>query len=469
MKNNYFLLLLIAFVSTIFLISCNKTSSSTAITPPVVPPVTPPIVTKGKSFYVSANIGVDASSGLSVTTPFKSINRAHNSAVAGDTIFIMDGLYSFSVGSTLNITTSGTADKWITYKAYLNHKPKIFCAGSVWNAITINGSYIVFEGIEVYGNNAGLTYTDALASYNNKLAGGTDNNRYAIYNTNGISIGGPNAESKFPHHITIRNCNVHDFPGGGISSIQADYTIIEGNTVYNNAWYMMYAGSGISIYGPINSDGADINKYKNIVRNNICYGNKTTIPWISIVPARLSDGNGIIIDVNQYPYNQTTVTNKPYTGRTLVENNLSYNNGGSGIHAYKADYVDIINNTSYGNGTVVGYGEIFAGDSKDVKIINNIMYARTGGKCNENTRNTNVVYDFNIYFNGTTAVLGANDKRLNPLFVLLSVDPLTANFSINLASPAADAGTKSIYAAKDIKGVTRPLGVNVDCGAYEVK
>ncbi len=30
--------------------------------------------------------------------------------------------------------------------------------------------------------------------------------------------------------------------------------------------------------------------------------NKTTIPWVGITPARLLDGNGIIVDVNKTPY-----------------------------------------------------------------------------------------------------------------------------------------------------------------------
>lgn len=79
-----------------------------------------------------------------------------------------------------------------------------------------------------------------------------------------------------------------------------------------------------------------------------------------------------------------------------------------------------------------------------------------------------MIYDYNIYFVGATAVKGANDKVLDPQFVNLSAYPTVANFSIRQGSPAIDAGTKSLFSTKDIKGTTRPKGASVDCGAYEV-
>lgn len=366
------------------------------------------------------------------------------------------------LATTIKLDKSGTAGKYITYKAYKDHTPKFSFSGSFWNAVSINGSYIVVEGIEFQGNNQNLTYADALASYNDKVARGNNNNLYTTYNMNGIS--GPAAESKFPHHIVIRNCKIHDFPGG-LSSIQADYNTFEGNTIYNNAWYMMYCGSGISILTPFDSDANT--GYKNIVRNNVCYNNKTTIPWIS--QQKLSDGNGIIIDVNLRPYN-STVTAKPNKGRTLVENNVSFNNGGSGIHAFDAAHIDIINNTVYHNAQImVTYADLFANTCNDVKILNNIIYSKPDGNRNSNNKNTNVTYDYNIYFVGKVAVKGPNDKVLDPQFVNRTTDPTSANFSVKPGSLAIDAGTQTLFAPKDIKNVARPKGANVDCGAYEVQ
>jgi hypothetical protein len=418
------------------------------------------------SYYVSDPLGSDLNNGLTPTTPFKTLAMAYNNVVAGDTVFIMNGNYSG--GTLLNITKSGTATKNITFKNYPGQSPKLLISGNVYNGIIINGSYIVIDGLEMQGNNANLTYAGALASYNLSKGGTVDPNG-GTYNTNAILIGGSGTSSQFPTHVTVRNCKIHDFPGGGLNSIQADYTTFDNNISYNNAWYMIYGGSGISILTPFNSDAGDTTVYKNFVRNNFCYGNKTQLPVLS--NGNITDGNGIIIDVNQSSYSgQATANGTYYNSRTLVQNNVSFNNGGSGIHAFKASHVDIINNTAYGNGTITGYGNIFAGYvTTDVRIMNNIMYASTGGKCTTNGNNTGVTYDYNIYFNGTVAVMGAHDKLANPLFVNASTDGTQANFSLLSGSPAIDAGTKTIFAPTDILGVTRPKGAGVDCGAYEVQ
>ena len=415
------------------------------------------------NYYVSPS-GNNNSDGTSTNTPFQTLQKGHDVAVGGDTVFVMAGTYSSATTTLLKITQSGSPNAYITYKAYASQKPKIKISGNVWNAVTINGNYIVIDGIELEGNNAGITYDQAFAAYTNYInstAGPLGN-----FNTNGFSIGGPNAETRFPHHVVIRNCIVHDFPGGGISSIQADYTTIENNLVYNNAWYMMYAGSGISILNPFDSD--TVRTYKNIVRNNICHTNKTTIPWVS--GRKLSDGNGIIIDVNQYPYGGAS-GGVQYVGRTLVENNLCVNNGGSGIHSFRANHVDIINNTAYQNATIMtDYGNLFVNDGVDVNVFNNINYAATGKKCNVTTnKNINVNYGYNTYFNGSVAIRGTNDTVIDPKFINPDTNRLLGDFRLQSTSPAINQGSNVAgqYSLKDILGVARPQGIKPDRGAYE--
>lgn len=418
-----------------------------------------------KNYYVSALLGKSSNNGLSISTPRLTIQSAVGLTHPGDTVLVMDGVYKSTSGPVLNLTlaNSGTSEKYITYMAYPGNLPKITASGNVWNAVSVNASYVILDGFDLEGNNANITYEAAFSSYQENVAGGTNWSKYANFNTNGISIGGPANESKLPIHVIIRNCKVHDFPGGGISSIQADYTTIENNLVYNNAWYMMYAGSGISILNPFDSDA--VTTYKNIVRNNICHTNKTSIPWVS--GQKLSDGNGIIIDVNVYPYDQSTVKDKPYKGRTLVENNVSINNGGSGIHSYLADHVDIVNNTACNNGTVVGYPDIFTNSCKDVNIINNIMYSRKGGKCNSAPTYVTEVYDYNIYYNGTVGKKGAHDLVADPQFVNLNLKLADGDFHLKSTSPAVNSGINSLYAVKDIEGRLRPVGAAIDRGAYE--
>ena len=59
----------------------------------------------------------------------------------------------------------------------------------------------------------------------------------------------------------------------------------------------------------------------------------------------------------------------------LVANNLVYRNGGTGIHAFKSNHIDIVNNTSYRNDRNVQNGEIgclFA--TSDCNVTNNISF-----------------------------------------------------------------------------------------------
>ncbi|MCF0069710.1 right-handed parallel beta-helix repeat-containing protein [Dyadobacter sp. CY261] len=423
---------------------------------------------RATNYYVSPN-GNDSNSGKSVAKAFHSVQKGADAAGPGDTVFVLNGTYNTTSGTLLNMQRSGKPGAYITIKALRGHKPRFTASGNVWNTVSINGSYVVLDGIELEGNNANLTYEGAMASYNHHLGGGKNYSDYAAFNTNAITIGGPKLESKFPHHVVVRNCRVHDFPGGGISAIQADYLTIENNVVFNNAWYMMYAGSGISILTPFNSDKET--GYKNFIRNNVVSGNKTTIPWIQL--KKLSDGNGIIIDVNQHAYNNqdspATTKDEAYTGRTLVENNVSFNNGGSGIHSFKADHVDIINNTAYHNGTVVNYPDIFTNQCHDVNIINNIMYARAGGLCNSAPKNATEIYAFNVYFNGQVGHKGESDVEADPLFVNASTDHASANFKLKAGSPAINHGSSKAgsFSASDIVGTVRPKGSAPDRGAYE--
>jgi parallel beta-helix repeat protein len=433
-----------------------ESNPSNAVVPQFVP----------NTYYVSGLLGNDNNDGKSTQSPLKTLQVASDLTLPGDTVMLMDGTFGYTNQPALYIKCSGSADAWITYKAQKGAKPKIKMSGHVWESVMIDANYIVFEGIEMEGDVQNLALADAEAIEAEAEAGGNDWYKYSKYNNSGITLGGN--KSIGCHHIIVRNCTIHDFPSGGIGSTKADYLTVENNVVYNNSWYTMYATSGISLWHLWNSDKTTA--YKNYVRGNICYNNKTLVKWVSL--KRHSDGNGIIIDDNKNE--QDGAIKGIYTGRTLVENNISYNNGGSGIHAYNCVNVDIINNTAFNNGIVpqVAYPEIFQGSCENGVLMNNIMYARNGGKINGNSSNKNILYDYNIYFNGTPTVKGKNDRIADPMFVNATVDPSKADFHLLESSPAIDFGT-SVFTSPakapgyDIEGIARPRGKSIDAGAYE--
>lgn len=422
------------------------------------------------AIYVSPN-GNDSNNGRSPETPFKTLTKAVNTMVPGTTVYIMPGTYKSGVSIASN--HSGTENSYITFKAYDdNDRPKFYVGGAgKWNCFDIQASYIILDGLELEGYNQTFTEADSVAAAACVTASSVTNDA-AKYNTNGISIGKGGKNGGFPHHVTVRNCVVHDFPGCGIGCQQGDYITFEKNTVYNNAWYCMYACSGISILNPYNSDNKD-GEYKLRVVSNIVYNNHTKIKWRT-GNIRYSDGNGIIIDVNMTPDGSTTDEIKAdgaYRGKTLVANNVLYFNGGSGIHSFKAANVDVINNTTYHNEQRYseGYGEIFSQSGKNNNIVNNIMYAREGHRCNNYVSNGGGTYKNNIYCGGNYTMTESNlfvDITVEPMFVKVPDNYLDdTNFHLVADSKAVGYGIATPYMPEtDITGKKR--GVPVDCGAY---
>lgn len=419
------------------------------------------------TYYVDHNNGSDtAYNGLSSTTAFKTLNHAADMVEPGDTVYIMNGTYTETDGQAiLNIETSGnTTEGYITFKAYPGHTPKLHATDG-WDHVRVEGaSYIKIEGLTIEGNTPNISYDTAMNEYRyflncrqNNLS--IDWGRIDYVNTNGITVKS-NANGDIPHHIEIRNNTVYNCPGGGIVTTSGDYITIEDNVSHDNCFRNFYASSGISLF---HTQDVDTNTgFKNFIRRNISYNNINYIPWADHGDGtEISDGNGIIIDDNK----NTQINKEAYKGKTKVESNIVYGNGGAGIQVYSSKNVDIINNTSYNNSKNLDYGEIYANSSDYVNILNNICYARTNKKVNQNWNNTNLYYNYNILYNGTIAIQGANDIVANPQFS----NATNGNFLIKANSPALDSGTSYLAPTFDYSYVSRPQAGVVDRGAYEIK
>ncbi|MES2465573.1 MAG: hypothetical protein V4671_33825, partial [Armatimonadota bacterium] len=141
-----------------------------------------------------------------------------------------------------------------------------------------------------------------------------------------------------------------------------------------------------------------------------------------------------------------------YIGRTLVQSNLCFDNGGSGIHTVTANRVDIIGNTAYLNSASknLQYSQIYTYGSEDVRIMNNILVAPVADVANGEKPepvnrisgpNKNVVFSNNIYFGGNIApALGDGDVIADPRFMKASRDGKSADFHLRPDSPAVGKG-----------------------------
>ena len=322
-----------------------------------------------------------------------------------------------------------------------------------WNGISVSrgASYLDISGLELQGFRPDYTFEYCRAERGNDTA---------ACNTNGISIDSRNSEKK-SHHIRIARNHVWQCNGGGISAIQADYILIEDNLVHETSWYARYATSGISFLLGWNSDDAP--GPHTIIRRNRVFNNRSLVEWRAI--DKLSDGNGIIIDSLR---NINTNPKTPaYRGGVRVENNLSFNNGGSGIEVFQSDGVDIANNTVYKNGQVVGYADILVNAAGSVNVLNNIAYSRFRAKPIDVVNSTNVMVDFNLTFNGTSTASGPNDLTVDPKFGSATTEYAWADFRLAEGSPAVGSGNGRVSPSDDLDGKPRPVDGRVSRGAIE--
>lgn len=466
-----------------------------------------------KDIYVSVT-GSDTNDGKTEQTALLTLQKAHDLVEPGDVVLVGNGTYlsdpkADKVGgsSMLLITKSGKPDAWITWKAQPGHKPVLRPRG--WSGIDVRGSYHIIEGFTLLGANDEIVLLHALESAMKGEA-----NPY--FNTNGIIVEGRrNTPENKPHHVTIRKNIVGKFPGGGVTMIEADHWTVEDNWIFDNAWFMKYGGSGITTLNAWKMDDAP--GYHIVIQRNKVWNNKTMVPWEKI--GKLSDGNGILIDVTDHAKtgasnpnadpgakpasasandnasnpnadpgvkkpaasagvpakrvlgpNEVDPTRPPrpiWDVRSLIANNVSAFNGGSGIHTFRTAHVDIINNTVYWNGSNVGYQDLFPNRSEDITFLNNIIVPRPGAQFTSNNRNTKIRWDYNMYPVAQNVFKADNDIVADPQFVKVNRDLFLADFRLKSDSKGRDSGTDELAQPTDVDGAKRPQGAGRDRGAYE--
>jgi len=406
------------------IISQSQLYSGVAEEPPIVETPAPveqtPAERVAVTYFVSPSGSDDfnAEQSQDRSTPWRSIQRAVDAARAGDTVIVLDGTYV----EEIFLGHNGNADADIVIRA--ENQEGVRLLGFIHGREV---SYITVEGFDITNADDGLI-------------------------TRGIVF----FES---HHITIRNNLVRDSFGGGIAADQSDSILIEGNTTSGNAFFQPEAHSGISIYQPQRRENAE-GEYGIIIRNNISFNNINQVPNPNF--GRPTDGNGIVLD--DYQNSQAPSGNGvAYDRRTLVENNITYDNGGNGIHVFRSHDIDIRNNTSVGNVMNLNNGaQINVSASENVNIYNNIVSAPDGENAVRTTNSSNVTLQFNLI--DGPAVGFANDSTN-----LFDTDPgfQTGGFELRASSAAVDQGRDIDDAFEfDALGQDRVVGT-IDIGAVE--
>jgi parallel beta-helix repeat protein len=414
----------------------------------------------GKIYYVAAS-GDDKNNGENEKKPFKTLQHASDLTKPGDIVYIMNGLYKNQKDEDiLGIKRSGTESNWIMYAAFPGHKPKLKVKAG--DAISVYGAdYLIIQGLEIEGGNPDVSLKYALAEKNSL--------QNKITNSSGVSIHPKWGSTDFSHHVIVRKCHVYKFSGSGIASNTADYILFESNIVHHNGYYCPWAMSGISVYKNWNFD--NYSGYKMIIRNNISYANRNYVPFFQ--KRKITDGNGIIIDLTRESVKISDGKEHmiSYIGRTLIENNVVYFNGGRGIHIYKSDHIDVINNTTYHNSQTEHLtGDVSLYETNDVNFYNNILYPQKNDYSiviHDAGSSVNIDYNLihttrKISFPKTHNIIG-----MDPMFMTVDSKAELYDFRLKPASPAIDKGHKQLAPKVDRDGFSRPVNKKFDIGAFE--
>jgi hypothetical protein len=469
------------------------------------------------SYYVSPT-GNDNADGKTAATAFATPQRAADVAQAGDVVLLMNGTYT-STGKTdishipdevvnkatwrpwwvdhssgnLAVKQAGKPAEWIVFRNHPGHKPHLYNDGG-WYGVKFEqtASYIEVRGLHIEGIRNKLSVADALVDGGISEKDGRWYHGAARFNGNGILADGRPGKTpdQRPHHLRMIDNVVYDHAGAGITLLGIEYVTIEGNITSGNCNMMRYGSSGISTL--LTWDWDKEPGHKIFIVRNTSHSNQTFVPTGTfeqdangkVLPRKLTDrytdGNGIIVDVNRNNATSKHVDYAPYAARTLVQNNLVYNNGGGGIHTVKAHHVDIINNTAYMNSVSpkIEYTPIGGYEPVDVNVYNNIIVSPVANtaagekpeRLNQpSTKTSSITYANNLYFGGNLPpVMGIGDRIGDPKFVNANVDPKKADFRLKPDSPAIAAGTRTISGVpiNDINGSARTNVSAPDLGAY---
>ena len=478
--------------------------------------------TVGQPYYVDAN-GNDNNPGT-LAEPWQTIQKAANTLVPGDTVYVRGGVYNEKV----NINVSGSAnDGYITFQNYENEVPILDGTGlSVPDGnngmfLIVDQHYIIIRGFEIRNyrtstpniipvgihirgvvhhiqlRNNNIHHIETNAPVDDDLMGA---------DAHGIAVYGTSAPDSINNILIVGN-ELHDLMLGSSEGL-----VLNGNlalfTVSNNIVYDC-DNIGIDFIGfEETAPNSDYDQARNgIVSNNTIYnissfGNPAYGDSYSAGGIYVDGGRDIVIERNTIFQSDIGIEiASEHQGRATsyitVRSNFLFNNrmtgiamGGYDTERGSTENCFIVNNTLYNNDTLEdGNGEILLQfDTQDNIIKNNIFYANDQSLMigNPFTENVNNVVDYNLYFSSTgltdsewewqnivyqgfATYKSATGNDNHSLFVTPQFTDLNEpNLHLLTASSAINAGENLPEIGDyDIDGQTRVQGGIVDIGADE--
>lgn len=470
-----------------------------------------------------ATTGNDANPGT-LSAPWKTIQKAANTAVPGDVVCVRGGIYK----EVVVINVSGSADGGtITFKSYPGETAildgKSLKVPSGWGPMILiqNKSYITIQGFEIRNYKSAAKahspigifvtgYDDHIQLVNNVIHDmGTTFNGKNGGDAHGIAVYGTDAPNSI-HNVVIEGNQLYNLKLGSSESLVVNGNV-DGFTITNNIVHDNN-NIGIDVIGfegkspdPTLDQARNGKVIGNTVNNINSYGNPAYGKERSADGIYVDGGRDTLIERNIVHHTNLGIElASEHAGRATsnitVRNNFVYSNtqvgiaiGGYDEQRGSTENCVIVNNTFYNNYTQADWGaELYVQfDTRNNIIENNIFFATSNRRFIESWSEvmTNNVVDYNLYFatgsgtNGTwiwknitySTFAAYQSATGNDADGLAGVDPLLVNLTtpdlhLQPTSSAIDRGQNMTQSGTvDIDGQVRIQGAAIDLGADEVR
>ncbi len=413
--------------------------------------------------YYVATSGNDANTG-SISNPWKTIQKAANTVIAGDSVFVKAGTYN----ERIIIQNSGTDSNNIVFSNYQNDVV-IIDGNNIswwdWDGLlnVTDKSYVTINGFQIKNSYYGGIWVENSKhiiisnnyTFNTVSCGiGVWGSSNILVEKNEVELACNNGEQECisvanSHHCEVLNNHIHDNGPGtnggeGIDIKAGSHDILVKKNIVHDL------NDRLGIY----SDAWDKHTYNIDIIANIVYHCQSSGFAVA------SERGGLIENVNYL-------------------NNISYENKWAGMElggwtniAYSGPtpirHIKYINNTCFHNGSIDngwGHGIVISNSyAKDVLIRNNICSQNSAQIAIENI-DSGLVIDHNLIYginNTPNSIYGSDSIVGDPMFWDIS----SFDFHLHYGSPAIDNGTLRNAPTVDFDNFESNYNDSADIGAY---
>ena len=434
-----------------------------------VRPVVPTAL--GGIYYVS-NSGSDANPGTQ-SQPWKTIQKAANSLIAGQLVNVATGTYNERV----QVSRSGAAGAPITFQAN---------GTVVTQGFTITASYVTVDGFEITNTpNNDRNGVGIFVMGNNCTL---ENNTIHFTAREGIYVTAPLSNPTASQNCVIKNNKIYQAENAGIT-IQGRNHLVEGNEISDTFQYSPLWPNAPSY---VDADGIRFFGSGHILRGNYIHDIKYGIPE-NINPhidcfqtwqdSSSEAASNVVIEQNHCDNAQAQSATESGAGLTiryaknlLIRNNII--NAFANLNISNSEEITIVNNTLLSDLNLdlqfFPEGISLANSTIHTTIKNNIFYDLPGQiiYAADAASEQSILSEKNIAYRSDDKppqTSGTYDHSndfwgVNPLLA----NPQAGDYHLQTNSPAIDSGSDlTNLVSNDYDGHHRPLGSGFDIGAYE--